>query len=70
MTGAGNSRPMDAQASRRSAIVDLEEEAIEVYREPHLAGYASTTLVRPGEKACSLAFPDAAVDMAELLKRS
>jgi len=50
-------------------IVNLEDETIEVYREPHLAGYASTTLVRPGEKAYPLAFPDAAVAVAELFKR-
>jgi len=50
-------------------MVNLEDETIEVYREPHLAGYASTTLVRPGEKARPLALPDVAVDVAELLKR-
>jgi Uma2 family endonuclease len=49
-------------------IVNLEDEAIEVYREPHLAGYASTTLLRPGETVRPLAFPDAAVDVAELFK--
>ena len=47
-------------------IVNLEDETIEVYREPHLAGYASATVARPGEKARPLAFPDAAVDVAEL----
>jgi Uma2 family endonuclease len=50
-------------------IANLEGETIEVYREPHLTGYASTTLLRPGDKACPLAFPDAAVGVAELLKR-
>ena len=49
-------------------IVNLEDKTIEVYREPHLAGYASTTLLRPGDKARPLAFPDAAVEVAELLK--
>jgi Uma2 family endonuclease len=49
-------------------IVNLEDETIEVYREPHLAGYASTTFARRGEKACPLAFPDVAVDVAELFK--
>jgi Uma2 family endonuclease len=49
-------------------IINIEDQSIEVYREPHLAGYASTTLIRPGEKARSLAFPDVAVDVAELLK--
>ena len=50
-------------------IVNLEDETIEVCREPHLAGYASMTSLRPGDKARPLAFPDAAVDVAELLKR-
>ncbi len=50
-------------------IVNLEEQTLEVYREPHLTGYASTTVLSPGEKARPLAFPDAAVDVAELLKR-
>jgi Uma2 family endonuclease len=50
-------------------IVNLENETVEVCREPRLAGYASTTVLRPGERACPLAFPDAAVDVAELLKR-
>ncbi len=49
-------------------IVNLEDQTIEVYRESHLTGYASTTLLRPGEKARPLAFPDAAVDVAELFK--
>ena len=51
-------------------IVNLEDETIEVCREPHLTGYASTTLVRPGEQACSFAFPDAAMDVADLFKRA
>jgi Uma2 family endonuclease len=50
-------------------IVNLNEETIEVYREPHFTGYASTSLLRAGEKAAPRAFPDAAVDVAELLKR-
>ena len=49
-------------------IVNVEDECIEVYREPYLDGYASTALLRRGEKARPLAFPDAAVDVAELLK--
>ncbi|MGA2867411.1 MAG: Uma2 family endonuclease [Verrucomicrobiota bacterium] len=51
-------------------IVNLEEEAVEVYREPGLAGYSSTTSLRAGDRAHPLAFPDAAVDVAELLGRS
>src|SRR5205085_2721232 len=48
-------------------IVNLEDRAVEVYREPHLTGYGSITVLRPGDKACPLAFPDAAMDVAELL---
>lgn len=50
-------------------LVNLEEETVEVYREPHLAGYSSTMVLRAGDRACPLAFPDAAVEVAELLKR-
>ncbi len=49
-------------------IVNLNEETIEVYREPHFAGYGSKTILRAGERAAPRAFPDAAVDVAELLK--
>jgi Uma2 family endonuclease len=49
-------------------IVNLNEETIEVYREPHFTGYGSRTILRAGEKAAPRAFPDAAVDVAELLK--
>jgi Uma2 family endonuclease len=50
-------------------IVNLEEGVIEVYREPHLNGYASKTVLRAGDRARPLAFPDAVVDVAQLLKR-
>ena len=50
-------------------IVDLNHAAIEVYRQPHFTGYASKTVLRTGEQAKPLAFPDAVVDVAELLKR-
>jgi len=49
-------------------IVNLSEPSIEVYREPHFAGYAATKVLRAGERACPLAFPDAAVNVAELPK--
>jgi Uma2 family endonuclease len=49
-------------------IVDLNEEAIEVYRDPHFTGYGSRSILRAGEKAAPRAFPDAAVEVAELLK--
>jgi Uma2 family endonuclease len=50
-------------------IVNLEDGAVEVNREPHLNGYGSTTILRPGDKASPLAFPDATVDVAELLRQ-
>ncbi|MDB6022461.1 MAG: putative dioxygenase [Pedosphaera sp.] len=50
-------------------IVNLNEAAIEVYREPRFTGYGSKTILRAGDKAAPQAFPDAAVDVAELLKR-
>jgi Uma2 family endonuclease len=50
-------------------IVNLNELTIEVYREPHFTGYGSKTIVRAGDTVAPLAFPDAAVDVAELLKR-
>ena len=50
-------------------IVNLIETTIEVYREPHFTGYGSKTILRAGNTVAPLAFPDAAVDVAELLKK-
>lgn len=50
-------------------IVNLPESAIEVYLEPHFNGYEKKIVLRAGEKASPSAFPDAAMDVAELLKR-
>ena len=50
-------------------IVNLNELTVEVYREPNFTGYASKTILQAGDQAKPLAFPDAAVDVAELLKR-
>ena len=50
-------------------IVNLTEQVIEIYREPHFAGYASKTILRVGEQARPQAFPDVAVDVTELLTR-
>jgi Uma2 family endonuclease len=50
-------------------IVNLPESVIEVYREPHFIGYEKKIVLRAGEKASPLAFPDVVVDVAELLKR-
>jgi Uma2 family endonuclease len=50
-------------------IVNLRDQSLEVYREPHFTGYGSKTIVRAGDTIAPLAFPDAAVDVAELLKK-
>ena len=50
-------------------IVNLEEQTIEVYREPHFTGYGSKTILKGGDSAQPLAFPDVAVNVGELLKR-
>lgn len=50
-------------------IVNLNDETIEVYREPHFAGYASKTVVPVGGQASPARFPDVTVDVAELLRR-
>ena len=51
-------------------LVNLPEQKIEVYREPHYTGYASKTILRPGEKAKPSAFPDVIIDVAELLRQT
>jgi len=50
-------------------IVNLNEETIEIHREPHFTGYSSKTVLRAGDEAEPRAFPDAAINIAELLKR-
>jgi Uma2 family endonuclease len=51
-------------------LVNLEEQTIEVYREPHPAGYQFTEILRAGAQARPVAFPNAAVNVADLLKRA
>ena len=50
-------------------IVNLNNASIEVYRDPHFTGYSSKTVLQAGDQAAPLAFPDAVVSVAELLKR-
>jgi len=50
-------------------IVNLVDLTVEVYRESHFTGYGSKTILRAGDQARPQAFPDAVVDVAELLKR-
>ena len=48
-------------------IVNLRDRAIEVFREPHFTGCSSKTALRQGDQAKPIAFPDVALDVAELL---
>ena len=50
-------------------IINLVDQAIEIYREPNFTGYGSKVVLRAGDKAAPHVFPDAALDVAELLKR-
>ena len=49
--------------------MNLNEQTVEVYREPHFTGYAATPFCARVDTIAPLAFPDAAVDVAELLKK-
>lgn len=49
-------------------IVNLNEGTVEIYREPQFNGYASKTILRVGDAATPLTFPDVAVTVAALLK--
>jgi len=62
--------PLYGRAGIREVwIVNLPDQSIEIYRDPHYQGYASTEILRPGSQARPLAFPDVAVDVADLLRR-
>ncbi len=50
-------------------IVNLIEERLEVYREPHFTGYGSKRVLGVGDQASPLAFPDVLVNVAELFHR-
>jgi len=49
-------------------IVNLADLTIEVYREPHFTGYGSKTVLHAGDQVSPQAFPDAVVEVGELLK--
>lgn len=51
-------------------IVNLEEDVVEVYREPHYLGYESKTVFKPGQAVSPAAFPDLKIDIAALLCRA
>ncbi len=48
-------------------LVSLEDNWIEVYREPSAVGYRSIRRVLPGESLAALAFPDDALGVSEIL---
>ena len=50
-------------------IINLNDQSIEVHRQPHLAGYAVKTILPLGDTASPQLFPDVKLDVAELLKR-
>ena len=50
-------------------IVNLNDQTIEVYAQPGFTGYGAKTVLAAGDQASPQAFPDATVDVAELLKR-
>jgi len=45
----------------------LASGTLEVYREPNFTGYSSTQILNPGDQASPFHFPDATIDVAELL---
>ena len=48
-------------------IANLDERVVEVYREPNSSGYGSSVMLRHGDSARPLLFPDIAVRVGELL---
>ena len=50
-------------------IVNLNHATLVVYRDPHFTGYDSKTILRAGDQIAPQAFPDAVVNVEELLKR-
>ncbi len=50
-------------------IVNLTELTVEIYREPNFTGYGRKAILRAGDHARPAAFPDVALDVADLLRR-
>lgn len=50
-------------------VLNLQDQSIQIYREPHYTGYASVTVLKPGETASPAAFPDVQVDIAAFVHR-
>jgi len=49
-------------------IVNLNNASLEVYRDPHFTGYGSKTVLGAGDQVAPQAFPDAVVDVSDLLQ--
>jgi hypothetical protein len=61
--------PLYGRAGIREVwIINLPDQTVELYRDPHYHGYTSSVILRPGSQARPLAFPDVAVDVAALLR--
>lgn len=50
-------------------IVNLIDGTLEVYREPHFAGYASAQVLHEGDTIAPARFPDAVIEVSKLLRR-
>ena len=59
-----------AAGIREVWLVNLPEQKVEVYREPHYTGFASRTVLTPGATVIPAAFPDVIVDVAALLRHA
>ena len=51
-------------------LLNLPEKTLEIYREPNFTGYSFHAVLRAGQEARPLGFPDAAVDVAALLHQA
>ncbi|HTA31667.1 MAG TPA: Uma2 family endonuclease [Candidatus Cybelea sp.] len=49
-------------------IVDLNNGALEVYRELHLTGYTNIRILHDGDFAAPASFPDAVIEVSKLLR--
>jgi Uma2 family endonuclease len=50
-------------------IVNLVNSTLEVYRDPHFSGYASTQILHKGDRIAPACFPDAVIEVADLMQR-
>jgi Uma2 family endonuclease len=50
-------------------IVNLADGTLEVYREPHYAGFSNRQILREGGQVAPARFPDAVIEAAALLRR-